>query len=137
MQQHQQTAKQTQKSYDAPYGAPKQSGTQYGDQGGAAGKAGNIKGDAHTCDPQKPPQAQQEVDQMGNGKAEEITIHAVSGQQQEQKENIQTGGNDVVTNAGLLLAQSLGHGIGDGISVEHGDQQGIVFQAPAGLAALV
>lgn len=62
---------------------------------------------------------------MGDEKAEKVTFHSVFRQQKIQKKHIHGIGDDVVADAYFLLTQTLGHGVGDGVAVEHGNQQSV------------
>ena len=65
---------------------------------------------------------------MGHGEAEIIAGDAVPGQEEKHQSHVHGVGDDTVPGAGGLLAQSLGHGIGDEVAVKHGHQQGKAFQ---------
>lgn len=62
---------------------------------------------------------------MGDKKTEKVTFHSVFRQQKIQKKHIHGIGDDVVADAYFLLPQTLGHGVGDGVAVEHGNQQSV------------
>ena len=74
---------------------------------------------------QQPPQAEQEIDQVGTEKAPELAIHSVFGEKQVQKQHIHCRGADIVADTGGLLAKAFGHGIGHRIAVEHGGEKSI------------
>ena len=62
---------------------------------------------------------------MGDEKTEKVTFHSVFRQQKIQKKHIHGIGDDVVADAYFLLPQTFGHGVGDGVAVEHGNQQSV------------
>ena len=62
---------------------------------------------------------------MGDKKTEKVTSHSVFRQQKIQKKHIHGIGDDVVADAYFLLPQTFGHGVGDGVAVEHGNQQSV------------
>ena len=74
---------------------------------------------------------------MGHKKADKIPRHAVAWKQKIQKYYVQNICKDIVAHTGLLLPQSFGHGIGDGIAVEHGYQKRIEPEAESGFPAAV
>ena len=75
---------------------------------------GNGKQALHTED---------EIDHMGDEKAGIIPPDTENRQQEEEQRHIQRVGENIDGHGPLLLAKALGHGIGDGIAVEHGRQQ--------------
>ena len=96
-----------------------------------------MKGKPDTGDSEKPPQTQNEIHQMGDKKAHKIPFHPPAGQQQIKKRHIHGGGEDVVAHADFLLAQALGHGIHDGVAVEHGGKHRVQPQIPPGLGTAI
>ena len=74
---------------------------------------------------------------MGDEKAEKVALHPVLGQEKIQKQHIHEIGDDIVADADLLLPQPLGHGVGDGVAVEHGDEQGVQPQPAPRLGIVV
>ena len=96
-----------------------------------------MEGEGLSGDFQEPPQTQCEIQQMRYQKTGEIAHHAVFWKQDIEKNHIQCGGQNVVADADLLLTQALGHGICDGIAVEHGNQQGVQPQELSGIRAAI
>ena len=74
---------------------------------------------------------------MGHQKAEKVSLHPINRQQQKKKGHIQKRCDDIIPHANPLLAQPLGHGIGDGIAVEKGNHDGVKLQTSPGLFVLV
>ena len=71
---------------------------------------------------QEPAQTENEIYQMGHEKADKIPLHSIFGEQIIEKCHIHGGGQNVVADAGLLLFQPFGHGVGDGVAVQHSIQ---------------
>ena len=80
---------------------------------------------------------QQKIQQMGQQKAKKVSLHPINRQQQKKKRHIQERCDDIIPHANPLLAQPLGHGIGDGVAVEKGNHYGVQLQTPPGLFVLV
>ena len=78
-----------------------------------------MEGNRLPSDFQQSAQAEEEIDDMGHGKADKVTGNTVSGQQNIQKENIQSVSENIVAHTSFLLAQALDHGVGYGIAVKH------------------
>ena len=70
---------------------------------------------------------------MGNQKTDEIPFHSIYRQQEVQEQHIHGGSGDVVAYAGFLLPKPLGHGIGNGVAVQHWHQQRVETQGLSGL----
>ena len=81
-----------------------------------------MDGKLQTGGAKEQPDAQKKVYQMGNEKTDEIARHTPSWQKQIEKKYIKKGCYNIVLDADMLLSQSFCNGIGDGITVEHGDQ---------------
>ena len=78
-----------------------------------------MEGNRLPSDFQQSAQAEEEIDDMGYSKADEIPGNSISREQHIQKENIQGVGEDVIAYTSFLLAQALDHGVGYGIAVKH------------------
>ena len=68
--------------------------------------------------------AEEKVDHMGNEKACKVSLDSENRQQEEKQSNIQGTGEDVDGHGPFLLPKALGHGVGNGVAVEHGGQRG-------------
>ena len=79
----------------------------------------------------QPEEAESEIEGMGDHEAEKISVQAETRQQQPQKDHVQAGGNGVVPNAGYLLSHPFYIGVGYGVQVEHGSQDGEPSQLPS------
>ena len=104
---------------------PQQGGEPDSQQPGTGGQGGGGEGNAVAGDAAEPAHTQQEIQQMGHQKAEKVSLHPINRQQQKKKGHIQKRCDDIIPHANPLLAQALGHGIGDGIAVEKGNHDGV------------
>ena len=89
------------------------------------------------ADFQESAEAEQEIQQMGYKKTDKISLHPVFRQENVQKHHVHGRGENVIPDTGLLLAQSLGHGIGDGIAVQHGNEKCVALQNGSRVPAVV
>ena len=99
-----------------------------GGQGSGEGEGGDVEAGFDPAYQDKPPQAQDEVKQMGQGKAEKIAGKSIFWKKKVQKTYIQGICEDIIPDTPGLLAQTLGHAVGDGIAVEHGHKKAECFQ---------
>ena len=74
---------------------------------------------------------------MGDEKADEVAGHTPAGEQYEQKNHIQKGSYNVISDTNMLLTKALGNGVSDGIAVKHRHQQRITLEVTHGFRAAI
>ena len=67
-------------------------------------------------------ETQKEIQSMGEKEADKIALQPPDRQQKVEPDHIQDVCQDVEPDGHVLLAQAFGHGIGNGIAVEHRGQ---------------
>ena len=68
-------------------------------------------------DDQQPSETQNEVYQVGDKEAEEISAHSKTGKQKIEKKHIQSRGENIIPHTDFLLAQAFCHCVSYGVTV--------------------